>query len=158
MVQIRCTKCKKEFDISKEQMKKIDETQIGQRTIQEYLDIFPSIGGRCGDIKDSRHAFTHTDKFTDEMKQMIQNYDNCNNNIAELKKELENISNTNIKLLQDKEKINKRLDEIRDTIFTNDQKTNSVSLEEIPNKEKELEQLLDKFEDITGTRNVDIRR
>lgn len=158
MVQIRCLKCKQVFGIEKEQMNKIDEISIGQLGAAEYLEFFPLISGRCGDKIGTKHAFVYTDEFMEEKKQTIQSYDNCNKNIVDLKKELDNISETNNKLLQEKEQINNRLEEIRNIMYTNDQKTNNMSLEAIPEKEKQMVELLDKFEEITGIRNIDMWR
>lgn len=158
MVQIKCLKCKKPFGIGKEQLKKIDEIAIGLLTPQEYLDFFPLISGRCGNKIGTKHAFVYTDEFMEEKKQSIQNYDDSKICIADLKKELNNVVNTNDNLTMEKERITKRLDEIRDITFSNDQKINNISLEMIPEKEKQLEELLDKFEEKTGTRNIDIWR
>lgn len=78
--------------------------------------------------------------------------------MEEQNKILEGTSISNEKLIQEKEQINKRLEEILDAQFTNDQIVNNMSLVVIPEKEKLLEQIIDKFEEITGTRNIDTWR
>lgn len=151
-MQIRCLKCKKVFGITKEQLKKINEIAIGQLNPSDYLDLFPLISGKCGDKK---HAFIYADEFTDKKKEIIQEYDEVNKFIETSKESLELIVNKGKELSDERERINKRLDEIRDELFTNDQKTNTISLVKIPADEDQIECILDRFEYLCGTRDIE---
>lgn len=154
-LQVKCLKCKKIFDISKEQLKKIDEIAIGILNPAEYLDFFPLISGRCGDKK---HAFVYTDKFMEEKKSAIQNHDDCNKNILDMQKALTDLQATNKKLTDEKVELTLKLDKIRDEQYLIDQKMNDLSLVTIPEKNIELEQAIAIFDNVTGTRNVDMWR
>lgn len=148
-MQIRCLKCKQEFDIPKEQLKKINEIKIGIMKPKDYLRFFPLISGECKD--DKGHAFVFTDKFSDSNKMIVQEYDDICKRIVELKIKLNDINNVNDKLNIEREQINKRLDEIRDIEFANGQKINDISLISIPERESELSKILDSFEELCGT-------
>ena len=155
MIEIRCLKCKKEFKIGKEQLKKIDEIAIGVLSPSEYLDFFPLISGRCGDKK---HAFVYTEKFMEEKKNAIQNHDNCNKSIVDIQKALVDLQETNKKLTDEKVELTLKLDKIRDEQYSIDQKINELSLVTIPEKQRELEQTIVTFDAVTGTRNIDMWR
>lgn len=153
MVEIKCLRCKEEFQIGKEQLLKIREIAIGIVKPKDYLRFFPLISSECKDGKG--HDFIFTDKFSDLKKEVIQTFDAENKSIVELKKELDSIDNMNGKLKEEKEQINKRLEEIRDVEFANDQKTNDITLVKIPDKESMIVKTLDSFEELVGTRDID---
>lgn len=149
MVEIKCLRCKAEFQIGKEQLLKIREIAIGIMKPKDYLRFFPMISSECKDGKG--HDFVFTDKFSDLKKGVIQSYDDGHEHVVELKRELNDIESTNIKLSTEREQINKRLDEIRDIEFTNGHKINDISLILIPERESELSKILDEFEELCGT-------
>lgn len=154
-MEIKCLRCKEEFEISKEQLKKIDEIVIGKTfRPKDYLRFFPFISGDCKDGKG--HDFVFTDAFSDLKKKMIQEYDDGNKSIVELKKELMSIDDMNSKLSDEREQINKRLGEIRDIEFANDQKVNDILLVKIPEKEDLVVKMLDSFEDLCGTKDIEL--
>lgn len=153
MVEIKCLRCKAEFQIGKEQIKKIDDIKIGKTFgPKDYLRFFPLISSECKDGKG--HDFVFTDAFSDTKKEVIQTYDDCHKSIVELKRELSDIDNMSIKLSQEREQINKRLEEIRDVEFANGQKINDISLAKIPEIESLLVKTVDNFEELVGTRDM----
>lgn len=149
MVEIKCLRCKAEFQIGKEQLLKIREIAIGIMKPKDYLRFFPFISGDCRG--GNGHDFIFTDAFSDLKKKVIQKYDDGHNRIVELERELEDTNKTNEKMSQEREQINKRLDEIRDIEFANGQKINDISLILIPERESELSKILDEFEELCGT-------
>lgn len=152
-MQIRCLKCKKVFGITKEQLKKINEIAIGPLNPSDYLDLFPLISGRCGDKK---HAFIYADEFTDQKKGIIQAYDEVNKCIATGKESLKLMTDNEKELSDEREKLTKRLEEIRDELFTNGQVVNTISLVKIPADEAQIECILDQFESLVGTRDIEL--
>lgn len=151
-MQIRCLKCKKVFGITKEQLKKINEIAIGQLNPSDYLDLFPLISGKCGDKK---HAFIYADEFTDQKKGIIQTYDEVNKFIETSKESLKLMADKEKELGLEKEKLTKRLEEIRDELFANDQSINAISLVKIPADEAQIECILDQFDSLVGTRDIE---
>jgi hypothetical protein len=156
MVEIRCLKCKHEFNISKDQIKKIEEFAIGQMGPSDYLEFFPLISGRCNDKK--HHAFVYTEKFMEEKKVAIQNHDDCNKSILDVQKVLAELQVKSKKLTDEKAELMLKLDKIRDEQYNTDQKINEISLTTIPDKHRELEQTIITFDNVTGTRKIDMWR
>lgn len=156
MVEIRCLKCKLEFNIPKDQIKKIEEFAIGQMGPSDYLEFFPLISGRCNDKK--RHAFVYTEKFMEEKKNVIQNHDDCNKSIVDMQKALVDLQAKTKKLADEKVELTLKMDKIRDEQYGIDQQINELSLVTIPEKNMELEQTINVFYNVTGTRNIDIWR
>lgn len=152
MVEIKCLRCKQEFQIGKEQLQKIKEIAIGITKPKDYLRFFPLISSECKDGKG--HDFIFTDAFSDLKKKVIQEYDDGNKSIVELKKELDSVNEMNGKLSQERDVINKRLEEIRNELFANDQKVNDISLVKIPEKESLIVKTLDTLEELVGTRDI----
>lgn len=154
-MEIKCLRCKQEFDVSKEQIRKIKEIVIGKTfKPEDYLWVLPNFSTMCSSGKG--HDFVFTDKFSDEKKRIIHEYDESHKSIVELKRELGDINGMNEKLSQEREQINKRLEEIRDTEFANGQKINDISLTKIPEKESLIVKTLDSFEELIGTRDIEL--
>lgn len=78
MVEIKCLRCKQEFQIGKEQLAKIREIAIGIMKPKDYLRFFPLISSECKDGKG--HDFVFTDAFSDTKKEVIQTYDDEHGN------------------------------------------------------------------------------
>lgn len=156
-MEIKCLRCKEEFQVGKEQLLRIKEIVIGKAfKPNDYLRFFPLISSEC--VSGKGHDFVFTDAFSDAKKKVIQEYDDGQKNVVELKKELDSINEMNVKLGAEREQINKRLAEIRDTVFVNDQKINDISLTKIPDKESQIVKTLDSLEELVGTRYIDTWR
>lgn len=153
-MEIRCLRCKEQFEISKEQLRKIDEIKIGKVfKPKDYLRFFPFISGDCKDGKG--HDFVFTDVFSDKKKTIIQEYDETGRHIETLRESLKSMTDKEKELGLEKEKLTKRLEEIRDELFTNGQSMNDISLGKIPEDLMQIKKILDQFEDLCGTRNIE---
>lgn len=151
-MEIRCLKCKKVFEIAKEQLKKINEIAIGQLNPSDYLDLFPLISGKCGDKK---HAFVYADEFSDKKKEIIQEYDKVGRHIETLRDDLKSMTDKEKELSDEKERLIQRLEEIRNELFTNGQNMNDILLGKIPEDFMQTKRILDQFEDLCGTTDIE---
>lgn len=153
-MEIKCLRCKQEFDISKEQLRKIDEIKIGKTfRPKDYLRFFPLISSECNSGKG--HDFVYTDAFTDKKKEIIQVYDEAKKHLDVSKESLELMVNKGKELGLEKDKLTKRLDEIRDELFTNDQSINTISFVIIPADKTQIECILGQFEELCGTIDIE---
>lgn len=153
-MEIRCLRCKQEFQIGKEQLKKIEEIRIGKMKPKDYLRFFPLISGECKDNKG--HDFVFTDAFLDQNKKVIQKYVGKQADIAMLKTSIEMNEGKEKELLAEKEKLTARLDQIRDETYAVETGWMDLTSMQMPNSVVSLKDTLDEFEDITGTRDIDL--
>lgn len=152
-MQIKCLRCKEQFEISKEQLVKIKEIVIGKTfRAKDYLKFFHTISGECKDGKG--HDFVFTDAFTDKKKAVIQYYDEINKYMEASKESLKLMETREKELSDEREKLVARLDKIRDEVFTICQNMNDISLVKIPGDLTQMEKILDEFEDLCGTREI----
>lgn len=154
-MEIRCLRCKEQFEISKEQLKKIDEIKIGKVfRPKDYLRFFPLISSECNSGKG--HDFVFTDAFTDKKKTIIQEYDEVCKYIEVSRESLKLMADKEKELSDEREKLTQRLDVIRYELFTNGQSMNNISLVTIPEDEDKLKKILDQFENLVGTRDIEL--
>lgn len=145
------------FEIGIEQLSKIKEIAIGNVTPQGLLDLFPLFSGSRSK-NGKKRIFRYEGEWSKEKGSLIENCDKIKIEIAELNKDLGILKSEEEKLSLEKDSINKRLEEIRHQQFTNNRKINEISLETIPEKQKQFDELQDKFEEITGTRDIELWR
>lgn len=154
MVEIKCARCDMQFEITLEQMKKINELKIGKLKPKDYLRrIFPFISGECEDRKG--HDFAFTSKFLEESGKATQKYIEKQKNLQTLETSQKLNEGKEKELKDEKEKLTARMNEIRDELFAVDTSWTEITTMLIPNGNVALKEALDEFENITGTRDID---
>lgn len=157
-MEIRCIRCEKKFVVSEEQLEQIKTIQLEEMKPVDLLDFFPLIAGRCTrkGFEDKKHAFVYTEEFNSTVRGVLTECDNSKKELKDAEAVMVGVDLQIKKLAAEKEMITKRLEEIRDLEYVNNQEYDNLYLVDIPNKKKKIEELTDKFEKMTGTRNTEL--